>query len=166
MRTLLPMIERSRHNPYEISIAIALFALSMYGLFLTPASASLDAGLNLIQRLAYSALGLVGAGVTLWGLRCKNRHKGMLVERAGQLMLGFGAAAFVAVLCAVSSFEESGIVTGTGLAITVAALWRAWQIRGDLRTWHQRAATTQAIVDQALAEVLEKAAERSADDGQ
>lgn len=156
MQTLLPMVERSRHNPYEISIAIAFATLSLYGIFLTPASASLDAGLDVLQRFAYSAVGLAGSAITLWGLRCHNRHKGLLVERAGQFMMGFGAAAFVAVLCMVSNFAESGLVTCTAAAISCAAFWRFRQINGDLRTWHARAVTTTAIVEQALAEVLEQ----------
>jgi hypothetical protein len=164
MQTLLPMVERSRKNPYEISIAIALAALSLYGIFLTPASASLDAGLSVGQRFLYSALGLLGSGITLLGLRCKHPHTGLLVERAGQFMMGFGAAAFVAVLCKVSTFDQSGLVTGSGAAIAVAAFWRFHQINVDLRTWHERATHATAIVEAAIAEVVEKMPDLEADD--
>lgn len=153
MQTLLPMVERSRHNPYEISIAIALTALSLYGILLTPASSSLDAGLSVGQRFAYSSLGLVGSVTTLAGLGFRNTHTGLLIERAGQFMMAFGAGAFVVVLCMVTSFDESGLVTATGSAIGIAAAWRFRQITRDLRTWQERIQSAQTILEAALTEV-------------
>lgn len=129
------MIERSRSNPYEIGIAVSLLFLSVYGLLVTPASASLDRGMTEPMRMSYAILGVLGSTTTLVGLRLKDAHLGLIVEAVGQLFVGGGAATFVVVLCAVTSFEQSGLVTGTGAAISLSALFRVWQILRDVRRW-------------------------------
>lgn len=126
-------IERSRNNPYEWALCIALLVLSVYGAAYEPPSSSLDRGLTDPMRYAYSFIGVFGGIATTLGLRLRDAHLGLLIEQAGQLAVCGGAATFVIVLCRVSTFNQSGLVTMTGLAIAFGAAGRTWQIGRDLK---------------------------------
>jgi hypothetical protein len=60
-------------------------------------------------------------------------HHGLAVERAGQVLLMTGAAVYVIVLCQVSTFARSGLVTTVAAAIALGSAWRIWQITKDVR---------------------------------
>ncbi len=144
------MIERSRHNPYEIGLAIALLALSFYGILFTPASTSLDRGMSEGMRLAYGVIGILGAAGTLIGIRIKDEHLGLVVEAFGQLFMCGGATTFVVTLCAVSTFSSSGLVTVTAASIAASAACRVVQILRDVRRWSaliSAAAKVQAVME-------------------
>lgn len=133
-----PTVVRSGRNPHSVSLALGLTAISLYGLFFEPASVSIDAGLDGAQRLAFSILTVLGALITIAGIFWPTLLVGLLVERIGQLLLSTGAAVYVVVLCSVSTFERSGLITTIGCAIAVGSMWRVVQITRDLkpvRTW-------------------------------
>lgn len=126
-------IERSRNNPYEWTFCVGLLFLSLYGMVYEPPSTSLDEGLPPWMRLTYSLIGLAGALFTITGLRIRDAHAGLLLERIGQLAVSGGALVYAIVLCSVSTFTRSGLITVTAFAIFLGALIRVGQITRDLR---------------------------------
>jgi len=142
-------IERSRNNPYEWALCIALLILSLYGAAYSPPSSSLDEGLTRLMRYAYSFIGIFGGLATIIGLRLKDAHLGLLVEQVGQLAVSGGALTFAIVLCRVSTFNQSGLVTMSAFAIFAGAAGRTWQIGRDLRR-EKRILQTAADIQETL----------------
>ena len=127
------VVVRSGRNPHSVCLGIGLVLVAIYGLLFSTPSASVDSGLDLPQRLAFGACSVVGSALILIGIYRKHLRSGLEIERAGQVLLATGAATYVIVLCAVSTFDRSGLVTTLGCAICAGSLWRCAQITKDLR---------------------------------
>lgn len=132
-----PLMIRSGRNPYEVCLSIGLALISLYGLLWGAPSVSLDNGLTQGERVVWGMQGLAGAIVTLAGIYWRPMLTGLYIERAGQLLLGFGAVTYVVVLCGVSTFARSGLVVTIASAIAVASVWRFLQITAALWRWRK-----------------------------
>lgn len=133
---------RSGRNAHEVSLTVGLLLIALYGLLYAPPSASIDAGLTVAQRVMWGVQGVVGTSVTLIGLYwlpLTRRHTttaaitSLYIERAGQFLVGIGAATYVVVLCKVSTFQASGLVTVISCAIVAASVGRFTQITRGLK---------------------------------
>jgi len=123
------LLIREGRNPYEVCTAIGVVVITMYAVVMGPPSVSVQESLSSTQRLVWACLCFSGAAVTLAGLYWPKDHMtGLLIERAGQVMLAFATAAYLVALCSVSTFERSGLVMTIGSAIAIAAGIRAWRI--------------------------------------
>ena len=135
------MVVHSGRNPHTISLSLGLVAIGVYGLAFSTPSVSLDSGLTHWQRLGFGFLSVLGAALVLWGVYHRDLLHGLLIERAGQITLAIAGLVYVIVLCTVSTFERSGLVTTIGVAIAVGSSWRALRIhRRDLpyvRAWRE-----------------------------
>lgn len=136
------LLIREGRNPYEVDTAVGVIVITIYAVLQGSPSVSVQESLSYSQRVVWSLLCFSGAAVTLVGLYWpKDRMTGLLIERAGQVMLAFATAAYLVALCSVSSFDRSGLVMVIGCAISVSAARRAWNIsRGmrDIRTGKPR----------------------------
>lgn len=135
------MVVHSGRNPHTVSLALGLVAISVYGIVFSTPSVSLDSGLTHWQRIGFGVLSVLGAALILWGIYRRDLLHGLLIERIGQITLAIAGLVYVIVLCTVSSFERSGLVTTIGCAITIGSTWRALRIhRRDLpyvRAWRE-----------------------------
>lgn len=127
------VVVRSGRNPHSVCLSIGLVLVAIYGMMFSTPSVSLDSGLTLPQRLMFAACSVIGCILILVGIYRKRLRSGLEIERAGQVLLATGAATYVVVLCAVSTFDRSGLVTTLGCAICAGSLWRVGQITIDLR---------------------------------
>lgn len=144
---------RSGRHPLVVCLAGGLLVTSLYGILGISTSASIDKGLDYWQRVAWAVQGIFGSGTLLAGLHWMqltknysetNAIRALLIERAGQLGVAFGSVTFVIVLCSVSSFADSGLVTTLATSICLGSLWRAWQITKGMRRIRQHYARTEA----------------------
>lgn len=124
------LLIREGRNPYEVCVCAAVVVITVYAVFQGDSpSASVQESLSFGQKVIWSLLCFFGAVVTLVGLYWRRDHMtGLLIERAGQVMLSFAVAAYLVALCKVSTFDRSGLVMAIGCAIVVGAGWRAWRI--------------------------------------
>lgn len=127
------IVVRSGRNPHSVSLAVGLVLVSLYGIFFSTPSVSIDSGLQVYQRTAFGGCSIVGASLILLGIFRKDLRHGLGTERIGQVLLMTGATTYVIVLCHVSTFARSGLVTVVASAIGIGCLWRMWQITSDLR---------------------------------
>lgn len=127
------IVVRSGRNPHSVSLAIGLVLVSLYGIFFSTPSVSIDSGLEVYQRVMFGACSVVGAVMVLFGIFWRDLRHGLETERAGQLLLATGATTYVIVLCQVSTFARSGLVTVVAAAIGIGCLWRIYDITRDLR---------------------------------
>lgn len=133
MNTPAVIVVRSGRNPHAVCLALALVAISVYGLLFTPASVSVDTGLQPAQRVMFGALSVFGSALIVAGIYLRSIRTGLQVERAGQLLLAITSGVYVYALCQVSTFERSGLVTAIGCAIAIGSVWRIAQIRRDVK---------------------------------
>lgn len=145
MNTPVVVVLRSGRTPFELMLTIGLLLLAIYSLVLGVPSTSFDDALEYWQRTLWSSLALIGSGVALAGIYWKPMARGLRVEQAGMLMMAGGATAYVTVVCFVSTFARSGFIVTMGLCIAAGALWRAWEIREDLKDL--RASSNQVVPD-------------------
>lgn len=127
------IVVRSGRHPTAVSLAIGLVLVSFYGILFSTPSVSIDSGLTVYQRAMFGACSVLGAGHILAGIFWRELRHGLAIERAGQVLLATGSATYVIVLCNVSTFERSGLVTVVAAAIGVGALGRIIDITKDLR---------------------------------
>lgn len=129
-----PIVIRSGRHPYVVSLAVGLVIAHLYGLVVAPASVSVDAALEPTTRTLFGVCSASGAALILSGIYWRrDLLTGLLVERIGHILLGTGSAAYVAVLCTISTFNRSGLITIIGCAISVGAAARIVQITRDAR---------------------------------
>lgn len=127
------IVVRSGRNPHSVCLTLGLVLISLYGIFFSTPSVSIDSGLEPYQRIMFAACSVLGAGAILAGIFWREIHHGLEVERAGQVLLMTGALVYVIVLWQVSTFERSGLVTTIAAAIGLGSAWRIWQITKDVR---------------------------------
>ena len=129
------LLIRQGRNPYEVTVAIAIVALTVYAaLNGHSTSKSVEVAMGRSQQLAWTGLSSVGALITLAGLFWPRQPMtGLFIERAGQLMLAGAVAAYMVVLCTVSTFERSGLVMGLGSAVAIGAVLRVVTISAGIR---------------------------------
>lgn len=133
VRDLPVIVVRSGRSPHSVSLAVALVVVALYGLLFSTPSVSIDSGLTVLQRGLFAACTVIGAGLTLAGIYWRSLPRGLMIERAGQVLLATGAATYVVVLCTVSTFDRSGLVTTVACGIGIGSAWRIGQIGRDLR---------------------------------
>jgi hypothetical membrane protein len=127
------VVVRSGRNPHSVCLSLGLVLVSLYGMLFSTPSVSLDSGLTVGQRVMFAICSVLGSTLILVGIYRKHLRSGLEIERAGQVLMATGSAVYVVVLCKVSSFDRSGLVTVIGLAICIGSIWRCIQIRRDLR---------------------------------
>jgi hypothetical protein len=127
------VVVRSGRNPHSVCLSLGLVLVSLYGMLFSTPSVSLDSGLSVPQRVMFAICTVLGSTLILAGIYRKQLRSGLEIERAGQVLLATGSATYVAVLCTVSTFDRSGLVTTIGLAMCIGSLWRCGQITRDLR---------------------------------
>lgn len=123
---------RQGRNPYEVTVAVAIIALTVWAVLRGESSSvSVQQAMDRGQQLLWMGLAAAGSVATLIGLYWRKRPlSGLLIEQSGQLMLAFAVAAYLVVLCTVSTFERSGLVMSLGSAVCIGAgvrvviIWR------------------------------------------
>lgn len=144
-------------GPYEVCLSAALLVLGMVAVVGAAISKPINGTLStfdLMQRYAYGALAIMGATLTLIGLMLIGTLIGTLIERAGQYVLGFGAAVFVAVQLSAGDPPAYSLVMNG--AIGIAAFWRVLQITVNLRNWHSRVTDAIAAIEELGGSVTSK----------
>jgi hypothetical membrane protein len=127
------VIVRSGRNPHSVCLSLGLVLVSLYGMLFSTPSVSLDSGLDFGQRIMFAICSVTGSALILVGIYRKHLRSGLEIERGGQVLMATGSSVYVVVLCAVSSFSRSGLVTTIGVAICAGSVWRCIQITRDLR---------------------------------
>jgi hypothetical protein len=129
------LLIRDGRNPYEVCVSVGIIVITIYAVLVGGSpSASVQESLSYSQRVIWSLLCFVGAVVTLAGLYWPRDHMtGLLIERAGQVMLMFAVTAYLVALCTVSTFDRSGLVMTIGCSIVVSAAVRAVKISRGVR---------------------------------
>lgn len=123
------LLKQSR-NPHEICLGLAIIAAAVAGVVLGPLSVTMREGVSAPQQLCWGAMSAAGGLTSLIGSFMKKPITGLKFERAGQFMLGCGAAAYSALLMNESTFERSGLVIIITTGIACGAFGRVWQV------WH------------------------------
>lgn len=139
---------RPQRGPYEACIAVVLLILGVFSI--VGATREEPAGalntFDLFERYAYGGLATTGASMTLIGLFMSSSVPSLLVERAGQYTLGFGAAVFVAVQMATGSPPIYSVCIN--MAIGFAAFWRTIQITRAVRQWPHQITNAIAAIEE------------------
>lgn len=128
----LTLLKQSR-NPHEITLGFSIIIAAIVGLTLGPISVTLRDGVSVQQQIAWGALSTLGGFTSLFGSFWRAPISGLKLEQAGQFMMGFGAAAYAALLFNESTFNRSGLVIIMTIGIAVGAFARVVQIWWGLR---------------------------------
>lgn len=137
------LLIREGRNPYEVCTSVGIIAITLTAMIRRSSpSVSVQETLSQTQLILWSMLCLAGSVVTLVGLYWPKDHMtGLLIERAGQVMLTFSTAAYLVALCTVSTFDKSGLVMAIGCSIVAGAAWRSLKItKGVKRIMEARTA--------------------------
>jgi hypothetical protein len=133
------MLIREGRNPYEVWTAVGIIVITAYAVLVGSPSASAQETLSHTQQIAWSALCFFGASVTLAGLFWRGDHMtGLLIERAGQVMLSGSLTIYLVSLCTVSSFDRAGVVMTIGCGCAISAAHRALKITRGVRQIRNR----------------------------
>jgi hypothetical protein len=133
------MLIREGRNPYEVWTAVGIVVITAYAVLVGSPSASAQETLSHPQQVAWSLLCFFGATVTLAGLFWRWDHMaGLLIERAGQVMLAGSLTTYLVILCTVSTFNKAGVVMTIGSCCAIAAAHRAFKITRGVRQIRHR----------------------------
>ena len=127
-------------DPFEVVLSLVFGVSSGLQVFVGPAPGSASASLPHTSLLAWLALVLFGAVLTLVGVFAKRRW-GYLVEMVGLSAMG-GALIAYGVQVILLQIERHGFTISSALGgpliigLGIGFYWKFWQVRGTVKRLH------------------------------
>lgn len=130
-----PVIIANGKNPFQLALLAATTIIAALWLFgaESPSLAGLLPGWTLIAWSLVCLLGTLVAQIGIWWRGWLTT--GLLIEAAGMIAFGMALAVYAVALFAFTGTKALGAGALT-IAIAVGAVWRALQIRRDVRKVH------------------------------
>lgn len=123
-------------NPFQLFLMLLAFTSSLPLLQGQSGSAILDAQLDTVDVVLWGICLLVGSGLDLIGMLTpwRRRHFGMVIERAGLILVGGAAGIYTyVILHAAPSVGAVRYAAAIQLAFSLACVYRTYQITRALR---------------------------------